>query len=90
MKGDLALHYVANGMEIPRFAFIVPAKVGKAHERNAVRRRMREVVREALPLVAPGNDIVFIVRRIADTGYAGLREAMRWLLAGRGLLESEE
>lgn len=90
VKGDIALHYAANGMVLSRFAFVVPAKAGKAHERNTVRRRMREVVREALPMVTPGNDIVFIVRRVADTEYAGLRGTMRWLLASKGLLEGEE
>lgn len=90
MKGDLSLHYAANGMGLSRFAFVIPAKVGKAHERNDLRRKMREVAREALPAVETGFDIVFIVRKIAGLGYDELRGAMRWLMSGKGLLKGEE
>lgn len=90
MKGDISLHYAANGMELSRFAFVIPAKAGKAHDRNELRRKMREVAREALPGVEAGFDIVFIVRRIAGLGYEELRGAMRWLMCGKGLLKGGE
>ncbi len=90
VKGDLSLHYAANGMGLSRFAFVIPAKVGKAHERNALRRKLREIAREAQPGVETGFDIVFIVRKIAGLGYEELRGTMRWLMSGKGLLKGGE
>lgn len=90
VKGELSLHYAANGMGLSRFAFVIPAKAGKAHERNELRRKMREIAREAQPSVEPGYDFVFIVRKVADLGYMELRGAMRWLMSGKGLLKVGE
>ena len=89
LKGDLALHFISNGLAESRFAFVISGKVGKAHQRNAIRRRMREIVRGLLPLIAAGNDIAFVARKGAEGGYAELRSDMQWLLASRGLLSEE-
>jgi ribonuclease P protein component len=89
LKGDLALHFISNGLAGNRFAFVISGKVGKAHERNAIRRRMREIVSEILPLIASGNDIAFVARKGIEGSYARLRSDMRWLLANRGLLSDE-
>ena len=49
-----------------RVGFTVSKKVGNAVERNRVRRRLREVVRLALPtLMRPGHDYVLVGRRAA-------------------------
>lgn len=37
--------------------------VGKAHERNRIKRRMREALRRHLELLPPGCDIIFHPRR---------------------------
>jgi ribonuclease P protein component len=42
----------------PRFGFIVSKQVGSAVVRNTVRRRLKAVCAEALPMVRPGADIV--------------------------------
>lgn len=41
-----------------RFGFIVSKQVGSAVTRNTVRRRLKAVCAEALPIVRPGADVV--------------------------------
>lgn len=41
-----------------RAAFVVPKAVGPAVTRNTVRRRLRHLLREELPRLAPGTDVV--------------------------------
>jgi len=49
--------------EGPRVGFTVPRSVGKAVERNRIKRRMREAVRLQLWKLGPRWDIVFNARR---------------------------
>jgi ribonuclease P protein component len=59
-----------------RVGFTVSKKVGNAVVRNRVRRRLREVVRQASPRgMRPGHDYVVIGRRAAlDTPFPRLVE----------------
>lgn len=47
----------------PRVGFTVPRSLGKAVERNRIKRRLREAVRTRLWQVGPQWDIVFNARR---------------------------
>lgn len=47
----------------PRVGFTVPRSLGKAVERNRIKRRLREAVRTRLWKVGPQWDIVFNARR---------------------------
>ena len=50
----------------PRIGLTVPKAVGKAHERNRIKRRMREIVRAELGLLGGGAvDVVLHPRRPA-------------------------
>lgn len=42
----------------PRFGFIVSKAVGSAVTRNTVRRRLKAVAFELVPVTAPGTDVV--------------------------------
>lgn len=46
-----------------RLGFTTPRAVGKSHDRNRMRRRVREALRLRLPSLAPGWDIVINPRR---------------------------
>ena len=59
----------------PRVGFTVSKKVGTAVERNRVRRRLREIVRQSAAVMRPGYDYVLVGRR------AALREPFDRMLA---------
>jgi len=57
------MKYRRNDLPVSRFAVVVGSKVSKsAVKRNVIRRKIRETVRELLPRLAPGYDVVFLVR----------------------------
>jgi ribonuclease P protein component len=69
-----------------RVGLSTPRSLGGAVQRNRVRRRMREVVRERLPEVGAGWDLLLIARpEAASATYAELREAVRSLLERSGI-----
>lgn len=51
-------------MAAPRVGLTVGKVLGKAHERNRIKRRMRAVLRGHLELLPPGMDLIFHPRRI--------------------------
>lgn len=56
-----------------RLGFTVTAKVGKAHTRNRVRRRLREVYRLHESGLKPGYDMVVVARpRAVEVSYKRL------------------
>jgi len=50
-----------------RVGLTVGKVVGKAHERNRIKRRMREALRRHVDLLPPGADLIFHPRRIVLT-----------------------
>lgn len=64
-----------------RFGLTTPRKLGRANERNRVRRRVREMLRRERATLAPGFDIVINPRRTVLTGdFEALRNELRELL----------
>lgn len=58
----LTLNAAASRRRTTRCGFVVGKRVGKAVDRNRSRRRVREAVRLAYGQIAPGWDLVFILR----------------------------
>ena len=76
-----------HGLSLSRHGFAVTKKVGKAVQRNRVKRVLREIMR--LQSLKPGWDIVFIARSVAvNVNYHQLERAVTSLLARAQLLES--
>lgn len=50
-----------------RVGLTVGKVIGKAHERNRIKRRMREALRRHLNLLPPGLDLIFHPRRMVLT-----------------------
>ena len=61
-----------NGTDVTRMAVVVGRGCGGAVKRNRERRITREAWRSLKDSVAPGNDVVFVVRRFG----AGLDERL--------------
>lgn len=79
------LCYAPNGLGHPRFGFVVSRRLGKAALRNKVRRWLRESVRELLPSISGGWDIVFIAKKpIVEAGFGGVSAAIREALGSGG------
>ena len=55
-----------NGGQITRFGLTTPRKLGKAHERNRIKRRVREILRTSREAIPNGLDVVVNPRRSAN------------------------
>jgi ribonuclease P protein component len=71
------------------FGFVTPRYVGKAHDRNRVRRRLRAIVRADDSSLAPGFHVVIVARRgCMAADFSTLRAEWRRLARKLGLLPS--
>lgn len=55
--------YVNNNLDFNRIAIIVKKKLGKAHDRNKIKRWIREAYRTMKPELSRGFDVVVIPRK---------------------------
>ena len=91
---------IAKNSENPRLGLIVSRKVGKAHQRNKVKRRVREIFRLAYPELVKKlkADIVVIARPEASHAtYRSLKQAfeactdrLAWLLQKQSQQEDQK
>ncbi len=86
-NGLLVLYARKNREGVNRVGITVSKKLGKAHIRNRVRRRLREVYRLNELRFRPGWDIVVVARsRAVDAGFSELTQAYLTLAKKAGLL----
>jgi len=85
----LVMKAMPNDLSISRYGFSVTKKVGKAVQRNHLKRLFREIMR--LQSLKPGWDIVFIARSVAvNSNYHQLEMAVIRLLDRAQLSGSNE
>ncbi len=85
----LVILILPNGWEYSRFGFAIGRRLGKAVDRNRLKRRMREAVRVRIQKgeIIAGWDILFIARRAAqDASFHQVDEAIGLLLRRAGLV----
>jgi len=58
-----------------RVGFTAGKVLGKAHERNRIKRRLREAIRRHMDLLPPASDLIFHPRRAVLTLEFGKLEA---------------
>ena len=74
---------LANGLSYTRVGLTTPRKLGKAHDRNRIRRRVREILRAAQLGVPSGLDIVINPRRsVRERPFRELEAELVGLLRG--------
>lgn len=85
----LLLSVLPNALPHNRYGFIVTRRLGKAVERNRLRRRLRELLRLLHPQLQQGYDLVIIARSGSRRqSYAGLEKRLRALLVKARLLNA--
>ena len=85
--GYLVLYARKNRTETNRVGITVGKKLGKAHIRNRVRRRLREVYRLNEELFQPGWDIVVVARtKAVDAEFSRLTRSYLSLAKKAGIL----
>ena len=75
MSWFLAAHDGASDLTLPRIGLTVGKILGKAHDRNRIKRRMREALRRHTDLFPAGCDLILHPRRAVLTMDFGKLEA---------------
>lgn len=86
-NGFLVFYARRNRLGVNRIGITAGKKLGKAHIRNRIRRRLREVYRLHEDQFLPGWDIVVVARsRCLDAPFADLTKAYLALARKAGVL----
>ena len=87
----LVLYARKNREGINRVGITVSKKLGKAHIRNRIRRRLREVYRLNEEKFLPGWDIVLVGRgKALDSDFAAIMNSFLSLAKKAGILREEQ
>lgn len=87
VQDDLVCYCLRNNGNDTRVGFSLSARVGKANERNRLRRWLREILRSQAEELQPGWDVVFLLRRPIELSFSAFREQVVFLLDNRELLK---
>ena len=89
-NGLLVLYARPNRLQVNRVGLTVSKKLGKAHIRNRVRRRLREVYRLHEEQFTPGWDIVVVARSGAvNAPFTKLTDSYLSLARKAGILKEK-
>ena len=87
----LVLYARRNREDINRVGITVSKKLGKAHIRNRIRRRLREIYRLNEDKFLPGWDIVLVGRgKALDADFAAIMNSFLSLAKKAGILREEQ
>ena len=83
----LTMVYLSTKKRATKIGFSISKKIGKAHTRNFVKRRLRAIVREIVPSLPDEYNIVFIAKSgVESLDFAKLKAEILSLVEKSGLL----
>jgi ribonuclease P protein component len=83
----MVLAFLRNELDYNRFGFVVNKRLGKAVERNKIKRQLREAVRLRLSEIKPGHDLVLIARKsTGQVSFTAICQSLDRLLKSADLL----
>lgn len=86
----LVLCALPNDLPYSRFGFAVNSRIGRAVQRNRIKRRLREIMRLQQHRIQPGWDIVLIARQpIRSADYHEMEAACARLLGRAQLFQAD-
>ena len=62
----IGLYSVPTNKKVARIGFSISKKIGKAHTRNLVKRRLSEIIHDILPNINPNFNYIFVAREGID------------------------
>jgi ribonuclease P protein component len=87
----LVLNTVAGDQQQSRFGFVVNKQVGSATVRNLLKRRLRSAIRNRLPEISAGYNVVIVARpQAAASTYQQLVRSLDALLIQGNLLATTQ
>ena len=90
-NGYMVLYARRNRTQLNRVGITVGKKLGKAHNRNRTRRRLREIYRLNEDKFQPGWDIVVVARpKAVDADFGKLTAAYLTLAKKAGILKEDK
>ena len=86
----LTLVYLPTKNRKLKVGFSIGKKIGKAHTRNLIKRRLRMCVREIISNMKDNFNVVFIAKAgITELNFPELSKQVKYLVASCGLFENE-
>lgn len=87
---QMVIYYHPNSLQLVRIGFVASKKVGTSHVRNRCKRILREAMRQLLPSLPSGYDLIVVARPpLAEQGFQVIYEEMAKLLRKAKLVERE-
>ena len=88
---NLVIYTMKNRSDNTRIGISISKKVGKAHERNRIRRCIKEAYRLNIDSrVATGYDLVFIARiNAADKEYRDLEKSLKYICKRANIMKKD-
>jgi len=83
---NLTLVYLPTKHRPLKIGFSISKKIGKAHDRNLIKRRLRAIVREYVSILPDNYNMVFIVKvGVLDLTYSQLKDQVNVVISKSGL-----